>query len=75
MAIEYFITAMADDSEYDCFTIMQTSEERARERAAQCQEEIDTGAWQQWKSQKKRNAVGEALARGSKVRVHVGLTV
>lgn len=75
MAIEYFITAMADDSEYDCFTIMQTSEERARERAAQWQLDIDTGAWQQWTSEKKRVAVGEALARDSKIRVYVGVTV
>ena len=75
MAIEYFITARADDSEYDCCTIMQTSEERARERAAQWQLDIDTGAWQQWTSQKKRTAVGEALARGSKIDVKIGVTV
>ncbi len=76
MATQHFITAIERNTDTDSlFTIFQTSEERARKRAAQWQQDIDTGAWQQWSSKSKREAVGDAIRRGARVTVHYGVAL
>jgi len=71
--MQYFITAKASDSEFDCFTIFQTSEQRAKERMVNWQADIDNGNWKFWSSKAKRNAVEQALARGATITLHYGI--